>query len=263
MKIWQISDLHLKKEELEGSLGLRPPSGADVAVVLGDLGGSLAENLRWCATHLRPFLPVVYVPGNHDFHWQGVAKASAEGRKLARSLGVHYLDGDTAVVAGARFTGGTFWSDFAVDMFGDRAAPEENVRRNMEAALGKADYNRIFVDDRALHRLRPWHTAAIHERTKGFVRRTLATPFDGPTVVLTHHGVLPEVTQPGYEASPTHPSYTSDQRELILKHRPALWLHGHVHHFHETRVGDTLVACNPRGFAGERPGFRPDYTHEL
>jgi len=263
MKIWHFSDLHLKKEDL-GKIGyLGAPPKADVAVILGDLGGDLEENLRWCATNIRPRMPVVYVPGNHDFVSKSLLKASADGRRFARTLGIHYLDQDTAVVGGVRFTGGTFWSDYGVDVNRDGLEGEANVRRNMEAALGKADYKRIFHDERTGERLRPWHTAAVHDQTKGFIRRTLATKFDGPTVVLTHYGALKDCAQPGFENSPTHPSYTSDQSAMIEAYKPAMWLHGHIHHFHETMVGETLVACNPLGYDHETPGFRRHYVHDL
>ena len=112
MDIWHISDLHLTKEEIEGGMVFGEIPKADVAVVLGDLSSHMDANLKWCAKVVRPHMPVVYVPGNHDFHWRGIIQASAEGRGLARKLGIHYLDGDVEIVAGARFVGGTFWSDY-------------------------------------------------------------------------------------------------------------------------------------------------------
>jgi Icc-related predicted phosphoesterase len=40
---------------------------------------------------------------------------------------------------------------------------------------------------------------------------------------------------------------------------PALWIHGHVHESFEYTIGQTKVACNPRGYVryGENAGFDP------
>jgi Icc-related predicted phosphoesterase len=263
MDIWHISDLHLSKQEIASGAVFGDIPKADLAVVLGDLSSDMRANLEWCARVVRPHMPVVYVPGNHDFHYRGIIQASAEGRHSARKLGIHYLDGDTAIVDGVRFVGGTFWSDYGVNIVGDGLIGMDNVRRNMENALGKADYKRIMNCEASRETLRPWHTAAIHERTKGLISRTLAKKFEGQTVVLTHYGPLADVSQPGFETSLTHPSYTSDQLDLIERHQPTMWLFGHVHNFFERLVGRTKVACNPRGYGHEVTSFRWDYMHTI
>jgi Icc-related predicted phosphoesterase len=133
----------------------------------------------------------------------------------------------------------------------------------MQAALHKADYKRILHCEASGERLRPWHTAAIHESTRNYIRRTLSTPFSGKTVVMTHHAVLHDTAQAGFETLPTQPSYVSDLSDLLLKYQPALSLHGHIHAKEERMVGRTKVACNPRGFAHENSGFVWDYVHEI
>nr|WP_301549779.1 metallophosphoesterase [Methylorubrum thiocyanatum] len=45
-----------------------PSSGFDVAVVNGDVHMPLTRALDWLGERL-PGVPVVYVPGNHDFRW--------------------------------------------------------------------------------------------------------------------------------------------------------------------------------------------------
>jgi predicted MPP superfamily phosphohydrolase len=264
MKVWHISDLHMTREEIEAGMTLGAIPQADVAVVIGDLGSDMKANLRWCARVVRPHMPVVYVPGNHDFHWRGIIQASAEGRAYARRLGIHYMDGDAAIVAGVRFVGGTFWSDFAIDPFRDGRSREDVITANMMACLDKADYRRIMHCEIKLEALRPWHTAAIHDRTRGFIRRVLSRAYaDGPTVVVTHHGALAEASQPGYENSLTHPSYTSDQASLMTEYGPDMWLFGHIHNVLDRTVGRTKVVCNPRGYSYEDTGFDWGLVHTL
>nr|WP_250807674.1 metallophosphoesterase [Neorhizobium tomejilense] len=264
MDIWHISDLHMGKEEAEGGIAFGEIPKADVAVIIGDLSSDMMANLRWCAKVVRPHMPVVYVPGNHDFHFRGIIQASAEGRKYASRLGIHYLDGDAAVVAGVRFVGGTFWSDFAVDVYQDGRSPEAVVKANMDASLGKADFKRIMHCEKVGEVLKPWHTAAIHDRTKGFIRRTLSRAYrEGPTVVVTHHGPLPDVSQPGFENSTTHASYTSDQSSMMKGYAPEMWLFGHIHNAFNRTVGKTKVWCNPRGRVHEDTGFDWGLVHAL
>lgn len=263
MDIWHISDLHLEKEEVDGGVTFGPIPKADMAAVLGDLSSDMMANLRWVAKVVRPHMPVVYVPGNHDFHFRGIEQASAEGRAYARRLDIHFLEADVEIVSGVRFVGGTFWSDYRIDMTGKGLPESDVVKMNMDNAIGKSDYTRILKCERTGEKLRPWHTAAIHDRTKLMIGDTLSRPCDGPTVVLTHHGALADVWQPGFETSDTHPSYTSDQTGMMLEHSPDMWLFGHIHQSFRRKVGKTTVACNPRGYGHETTGFDWSMVHTL
>jgi Icc-related predicted phosphoesterase len=49
-----------------------------------------------------------------------------------------------------------------------------------------------------------------------------------------------------------------------VEHQPLLWIHGHIHHNSDYRVGDTRVIANPRAYP-DKPnrGFIPDLTIDL
>jgi hypothetical protein len=73
-----------------------PAGGFDVAVVAGDVHSPLPTALDWLADRL-PGVPVVYVPGNHDF-WcdDGVDRYTvddvvARGRNTASQHGIRLL----------------------------------------------------------------------------------------------------------------------------------------------------------------------------
>lgn len=51
--------------------------------------------------------------------------------------------------------------------------------------------------------------------------------------------------------------YASDLRDLIHAHWPDLWVHGHIHHAADYRVGRTRIVCNPRDHVDEASGFEP------
>ena len=66
-------------------------------------------------------------------------------------------------------------------------------------------------------------------------------------------------------------SFVSDLSEMIEKHKPAVWVHGHLHQTYDYEVGETRIVCNPRGYAVvnsagmrvENRGFVPDLVIEI
>ncbi len=117
-RLWTFSDLH---QEWPGNAwdpaAHAPPDGFDVAVVAGDVHMPLTRALDWLAERL-PGVPVVYVPGNHDFWWDRgedrytLADLMSRGRDVAARHGIHLLLDDAVVIGGTRFAGGTLWTDF-------------------------------------------------------------------------------------------------------------------------------------------------------
>jgi hypothetical protein len=86
--------------------------------------------------------------------------------------------------------------------------------------------------------------------------RTLAIPFDGPTVVVTHHAPHPDSVARRFENDPLTPAFVSDLSEVIDRWQPALWFHGHTHDNFDYRVGATRIVCNPKGYGPMPPGRR-------
>ena len=111
---------------------------------------------------------------------------------------------------------------------------------------------------RARRPFRPEDAAAIHARDKAFIEAELARPFAGPTVVVTHHAPHPSSVAARYARDPVTPGFVSNLEETILRGRPALWVHGHVHHACDYRVGDTRVVANPKGYGPKRAKGPPE-----
>ena len=275
MRIRVFSDFH---DDLAGnSMDRLPTVDADVTVVAGDVmaPGNLA------IARLRALLPdasnLIYVPGNHDFyshadrhHPELRTTYEAQRNELmpraAEENDVILLDDATVEIEGVRFIGGTLWSSFA-------ARPayvsfDEAVR---EASKVMNDYRLIKrLPGRSRDRLRPRDTIDAHKATRRFLQETLAKPFDGETVVVTHHAPSFRSLL-GWEPHRPHQfkdldwCYGSDL-ELLMQGdcAPALWLHGHVHANRDYQVGATRVVANPRGYP-LRPGVRenPDFDPEL
>ncbi len=67
---------------------------------------------------------------------------------------------------------------------------------------------------------------------------------------MTHFAPSWQSISPEYGNSEINGYYASDLEDLILRKRPALWVHGHIHARNDYRIGETRVICNPAGYEG-------------
>ncbi len=261
LRVWVLSDLHQEHVENAWDPATHAPAGGfDAAVVAGDVHMPLTRSLDWLSERL-PGVPVVYVPGNHDFWWDRgedrytIYDQMERGRERAAALGVHLLLDDTVEIGGTRFLGGTLWTDFRLGSFG-----LTHAFRTAQGRYGMMDYRRIRTGPCSRNRIEPVEVLAMHRTTRAFIEGELARPHDGPTAVVTHHAPYP-ASLPDRHADLAW-CYASDLTDLITERGPDLWIHGHVHQAVGYRIGSTRVVCNPRGHADERSNFIPSLAVE-
>lgn len=252
MKIWIMSDIHDDFGRADLGVWIPPDDvEADVLVVAGDIAGRLSTMGReWIEQQrVRLGLPIVVVAGNHDY-WQGSVDREVDRfRERLTVDGIHVLDGGSVEIDGVRFVGGTLWTDYAAWHGGAAKA-----RLQALANMNDFRYSRSGTgQDRP--RLTPEHLAGIHATHKAAIIDTLATPFDGPTVVVTHHAPSTRSLREGRVTEPLDAAYASDLEDVMLDGRPALWIHGHIHCQRDYLVGGTRVVCNPRGYVEARRIF--------
>ena len=266
MKLWIISDLHLE------AFGWRPEDvpDADVCVVAGDVSVGLSWAVAWLRDQVVPHMHCVLVAGNHEHYYTDVPWNLAAGREAAaRVPGLQFLENDFWTHRGVRFVGATIWTDFALG-----AESQADVAWSMQAAAhGMRDYEVIRVPrDRARPpgmagaieaRFTPGDTLSMHRASRRYVSDVLALPFDGSTVVVTHHAPHPSSLDPAYAGDALNAAFASDLTEVIERWQPDLWVHGHVHCRSDYRVGRTRIVCNPRGYGGENPEFDPGLVVEV
>lgn len=262
-RLWIFSDLHQEwPDQPWDPAAHAPASGFDVAVVAGDVHTPLTAALDWLATRLAG-VPVVYVPGNHDFYWRHcddrytIYDQLQRGRDLASRLGIHLLLDDSVIIGGSRFLGGTLWTDFRLGSHGwVHAASTASARDGMN------DYRRIRTGPTSRKRLRPSDVRQMHKDTRSFIAKTLAEPYAaGATIVVTHHAPHPQSLR--HADDDLSWCYASDLSDLMSQNPPDLWIHGHIHHHSDYRAGATRVVANPRGHIEERTGFIDDLTVEV
>ena len=277
MKLLILSDLHL-----EFGTFLVPRVDCDVVILAGDISVPGSRAMRWArrAENFGETVPIVFVPGNHEF-FEGILQTSLKEMALtARSCNVHLLAPGEAVIAGVRFLGCTLWTDFELPIRTKTGALTDTERAMKAAKVHLNDYSSIrwaeaqeASDSPAVavkskkRRLAPEDTRALHQSDRAWLAQKLAEPFDGPTVVVTHHAPHRNSLAPRYQSDWLSPSFVSELPSSFFE-VPMLWVHGHVHASLSYETGNCRVVCNPRGYLRlgrdqENTQFNPELVVEL
>jgi predicted phosphodiesterase len=234
MRMQIASDLHLDGLHRKFS-GYVPVEyvGADVLILAGDIharAGAIEAFADWPGE-------VVYVHGNHEAYGTQYPDLLAEIRSRSLGTHVHFLEREELVIGEVRFLGTCLWTDYS--LYGDRSQSMEIARKCM------SDHSLILAN--ATEFFSPEHALAEHERALDWLRIKLSEPFDGKTVVVTHHGVSPQSIHPRFQDDPINAGFVSDLRHII--ELADVWIHGHVHDSLDYSIGKTRVLANPRGYA--------------
>lgn len=268
MKIQLLSDLHL---EANPGFVPEPAPDADLLVLAGDIGsyqlrndGTRMDEPDWGLRRFSPRaehagwpVPVLFVPGNHEYDGLDFDEAHAGLREACERLGMVWLEGETVVQAGVRFVGTTLWSDY--DALGEPElgeTPQTLLLRHK--AFRAANHYLRRMDGRrhgALFDAEAMREVAL--QSQRWLREALAAPFDGPTVVVTHFAPSLRSADPRYGVNAGTAGFCNALDELLPQ--ADLWLHGHLHCPHDYRVGRCRVVANPLGYAdkGEQAAFEP------
>ncbi len=247
MKIQILSDLHIEFEDFEPQA-----TDAEVIVLAGDIGVGM-QGLLWAQNRFAR-RTVVYVPGNHEFYHHDIAvidelKALAPGH-------IHVLDDDRVIIGGVRFLGSILWTDFALMGDADKSFAIQHAQQCM------TDYSVIRNHGR---RFTPEDAMGLHKASREWLAASLAQPFDGKTVVITHHAPSSRSVHPRYAGDLLSAAFASNLEPMMGGRYAALWIHGHVHNSFDYEVDGTRVVCNPRGYAPHalNGAFRPDTVVEV
>jgi hypothetical protein len=185
---------------------------------------------------------IVYVPGNHCFWKTALHKEKDRARVAAAELGIHLLmEGESVVLHGTRFVGATLWTDYRVSGMPHLAKLAGEGSMN--------DFRRIRAGD-GDRRLKSFMLEVEHGDHLRRIEDVLATPFDGKTVVVTHHAPHPFSLRNREVTEALDASYASDLSRIFHSDvAPALWIHGHIHQSRDYVVGGTRILANPHGYS--------------
>ena len=275
MKIQLLSDLHL---EAHPQFVPQPAPGADVLVLAGDIGsyqaGSLLVDDDFGLATFSPLAqfgawpcPVLFVPGNHEYDAQDFDAAHARLRHTCERLGIHWLERETLQMQGVRFVGATLWSDF--DALADHEGTTDLTRRLKLRDKAFRAANFYLRKTGGTRHGEPFLAEPLREEalaSQAWLAAALTTPFDGPTVVVTHFAPSLRSADPRYGLVPGTAGFCNALDGLLPNAQ--LWLHGHLHAPSDytaqgVRADGTPWQCrvvaNPLGYArkGEQANFLP------
>lgn len=237
MRIHVLSDLHLEFAEYEDHA-----VECDVVVLAGDIHLGI-QGVEWARQRWAD-KEIVYVPGNHEYYRSQYDQLNDLFAEAGKLHGVHVLNRGEVIIGGVRFLGATLWTDF--ELFGEGEKPW--AMRECSSYL--ADFRviryggRVFTpeDSIVLHRQ---DVAWLESKLRG-KSPTVGEPFDGKTVVVTHHLPSRRSVADRYAKELASSGFASDLSRLLGL--SDLWIHGHTHDRFDYVEAGTRVICNPRGY---------------
>jgi hypothetical protein len=268
VKIQLMSDLHL-----EGHPGFvpTPAPGAELLVLAGDVGsyqrGSRLADSDFGLARFSPRegwpVPVLYVPGNHEYDNLDFDETHARLRETCERLGITWLEREEHVVGDVRFVGTTLWADFDALAL-QPGAPEptmDSLLKQRHKAFRAANFylhKAAAMRHGTLMLAEAWREQSLV--CQGWLRDALARPFDGTTVVVTHFAPSLRSADPRYGVTPATAGFCNSLQDLLAQAQ--FWLHGHLHCQHDYLERGCRVVANTLGYAskGEQEGFQPAFV---
>jgi len=254
IRLW--SDLHLEFSNHKWDHIWTPaPEDKETTLILaGDIDvGTCAQ--EWMNVLSDSFRTVIRICGNHEFYDNDYDKVIRDWRDFEQSgpSNFHFLHNDWRIIDGVRFLGGTMWTSF------DDGDP---------IAMGYA--HRVMNDYRNTKQngklITPDFILSQHELFIDFLLRKFDEPFEGDTVVVTHHSPGNALKRKGHRGDRSDTAYFADLEHMIGHHNKAkLWVHGHTHRNWDYMINETRVVCNPYGYHGKSTngGFDKDLIIDL
>jgi hypothetical protein len=202
----------------------------------------------------KHFKYVLRVCGNHEFYDQEFNTVIKQWQEfeLNGPENFHFLHNDWRILDGVRFLGGTMWTNFN----------NENVFVMNEAQAEMTDYKCIRLNGKPIT---PPFIVNQHNMFMNFLEAKLLEPFDGPTVIMTHHSPGNAVRRNGREKLLDHCYFADKEQYIGWFPEVKLWVHGHTHQTFDYMINETRVVCNPYGYWGEatNKNFNSDLILEI
>ena len=231
---------------------LAPLRGVDLILMAGDIWKGV-QAIAY-AQEVSDYIgcPVVVVAGNHDFYGLEMTEATRDMTIAASETKgrVSFLDDTRADfdIDGRRIAvlGSTLWTDY--DLLGN-----DKRASSMKTALnGLNDHNCIACTGMYFQ---PRQALELHHRSRAWLADEVpkAVKDADVTIVVTHHGVVPEANPPVYRQGNLAPAFSSEMVGDIRRWDCDLVASGHTHHPLDMTIGRTRIVSSPRGYIGTEP----------
>tara|TARA_R110002051_G_scaffold161058_1_gene232724 strand:+ start:1149 stop:2021 length:873 start_codon:yes stop_codon:yes gene_type:complete len=259
------SDLHLEFRDFDIPSPSDVDGEIDAILIAGDTDVK-GRHLDFAAAVWEIWRrPVLMIQGNHEGYgakrlqkiWELEDRRIPEMR--AGGADIEMLRGSSRIIGDTRVIGATFWTD--LQLYPDRMTGAAFAVRDT-----LNDYKCVrFLDERRgiYRKLQPMDTRQMHQEQKRQIFNELATPFEGRTVVMTHHLPVVQMLHPDrrMKGDLVSASYVSDLAHEISGFQVDAWIAGHSHDAVEYLLqggnGDIRFMRNIRGYPHEKTDFDP------
>ena len=257
MKLQIVSDLHLEFAANRAWLKQNPliPVG-DILLIAGDCctlrHPEIAQEFFYKIAQEFPI--IISTLGNHEFYGSDIELANPLFA-CHESFNHLALNNHSYIYEDLRIICSILWSH----------VPSYNIEL-IEKSIN--DYHHIYKmqKDGKLYPIRVEDTNALHEISYRYIQQTVAEPFEGKTVVLTHHMPSYKCISERYKNSPLSSAFAANMDEIIQANpQISYWFYGHAHDFQRIQVHNSILIRNPLGYvdSGEHVDFRRDYFVEI
>ena len=182
-----------------------------------------------------------------------------ELRSKAKELGIHLLENDAVIIDDVRFLGATLWTDSNDFSAAEVKKAQASITDYSVISIKEwhADINNTLAEKLKLlptiennkHELFTPHIAyLLHKNTLEWLESQLLTPYDGKTVIVTHHA--PSLRSCGTKVNYSYASNLDDFIKLYAQHID-LWCHGHIHSPVDYEISGVRIVSNPKGYLQE------------
>lgn len=237
VKITYMSDIHLEF----GILDISKIECGDILILAGDI--SIHEEitreveLQWFAELKKKFLHILYIAGNHEFYGGDILETRDKiDQHLVDCRFIHLQD-KSITFDNITFHGATLWTNFNMG----------NPLNMIEAKYGMNDFMLISSDNYS-KKLTPEYVYEEHKKSMAILEENVK---EGD-VIFTHHAPSFNSISVKYKNDKLTSAFASDYSRFIIDKKPSFWIHGHVHHNNDYKIGQTNILSNPRGYVNEK-----------
>ncbi|MHA1519838.1 MAG: metallophosphoesterase [Promethearchaeota archaeon] len=252
MRLQVVSDLHLEFGDYK-----LPELDCEFLIIAGDLHlGNRGKDFLKQHSKISKYsqksqnIQIVYVLGNHEFYNHDYHEVVHWWQQF-KDPSINFLHNSSFSHENVRFIGSTLWTDVnhgnKIDL--------QNLGRGLN------DFHVIEMEGRIFT---PEDSVRLHSESRKYLESELKRPFQGKTVVITHHMPSYNSVTPEYQGDSLNPGFAANCDDLIEKYQPDLWIHGHTHSSLDYKIGKTHILCNPFGYPHEpNPEFDPNLFIEI
>jgi predicted phosphodiesterase len=253
MKIGIVSDIHSefwRQADLIkiGGKIKQNLSEADMILLAGDIGnGTQAIKI---ANYLWADKPVCMVAGNHEYYNHIVDDVIDDMTKTAAAMpNIHFLNRavytNTDFDKPVRVIGATLWTDY--NLYGTQQLSMLHAAKNLY------DFQCI---SKSIHRdiITPQDVLQWHIRDKEWIQQEMEKPFEGLTVVMTHHTPVSFGDHPTYMGGANSPAFLSNLDNMFTRNDLDLVVWGHTHWSIDKTIGNTRFISSQVGYLNTNYG---------